>query len=537
MRKRYLICAVFVIAVILLIGKGIYVYRSIASVPEIFRLNGKLKSEGYYMAEFEFKMLGCAYYLDKWRYIRAFSRLNELRGQLKSREGLTKAPKFADKKEELEFYLNLQNPRTGAFMDDSYPLFTYIGPTLNVLYHIELLSRETGEPLRLKYPLRFLDKINTPEKLKAFLDDLSTVGWMGSKFRTPYVEAAELHDYPENMERTGLYTFSPEWKKALLKWFYDNQDSKTGFWGARSWWSGELLNLGDLVSTEKIIKLFADAEGNNLHSEFPLRYKEQMFATTLRKLSEPMPKDLDEVHEWTLTMNRGTRLLTKYLWSDASPENKVKAGKLMENIMRSKFGKCYIEREDGFNLYPGAEHADLDGTGETLGFLDEIGALSSDKQKLLWGPPDKSMTDLGVRDVSELTERDFALIKNAQGVNSIRLYGIDPGIGNYSSNVACIYYPGKTPVPDIMELLPKVLRWVNTTSQSMGNWVTKEQILHKELAGVKTLPVPVSTGEIPLKPGNEVLRKNRKLTIIGFDVLQIPRYKMTFKSNNQHMPH
>jgi hypothetical protein len=537
MRERYLVCAVFVIAATLFIGTGIYIYSSIASVQEIFRLNEKLKTEGYYMAEFEFKMLGCAYYLDKGQYITAFSRLNALHKQLKSGEGLIKAPKLADKREELEFYLNQQNPRTGAFMDDSYPLFTYIGPTLNVLCHIELLSKEVGEPLRLKYPLRFLDEINTPEKLKEFLDDLSTVGWVGSKFRTPYVEAAELHDYPEDMERTGLYSFSPEWKKALLQWFYDNQDSKTGYWGSRLRSNGELLNSGDLLSTQKITNLFVDDKGNNLHPEFPLRYKDQMFATTLRKLSEPMPKDLDAVHEWTLVMNRGTRLLTRYLWSGTSPENKESARKLMVNIMGSKFGKCYIEREGGFNLYPDAEHADLDGTGETLGFLDDIGALSSEKQKLLWGSPDKNMTDVGARAVTELTESDFVQIKNAQGINSIRLYRTDPGIGNYTSNVACIYYPRKTPVPDIMELLPKVLRWVKTTSQSMGNWVTKEQILHGELASVKMPPVPVTMGEVPLKPGNEVLRKNRELTIIGFDVLQIPRYKMTFKSNNQHMPH
>lgn len=529
MRIKNAFIALFLMASILILGSLITRCSSFLPVSEMFRLNGELKAEGYYMAEFEFKMLGCAYYLDKGQYLTAISRLNELHGQLKSREGLIKVPKFADKKEELEFYLNRQNPRTGAFMDDSYPLFTFTSPTLNVLFHIERLSREVGEPLRLKYPLSFLDRINTPEKLKEFLDDLSTVGRMGSKYRTPYVVAAEFNDYAEDMERTGLYSFSPEWNKALLQWFYANQDGKTGYWGARLKSSGELLNSGDLLSTQKITNLFVDKKGNNLHPEFPLRYKDQMFATTLRKLSEPMPKGLEEVHEWTLVMNRGTRLLTKYLWSGASAENKESARKLMENIMRSKFGDCYIEREGGFNLYPGAEHADLDGTGETLGFLDEIGALSSEKQRMLWGPPDKNMTDLGTREVSELTEGDFVQINNAQGINSIRLYRTCPGIGDYTSNVVCIYYPRKTPVPDMVEVLPKVLGWVNSTSQSMGNWVTKDQILYNELAGVKPAPVPVSTGEVPLEAGNEVLRNDRELTVIGFDVLQIPRCKMTLR--------
>jgi len=41
----------------------------------------------------------------------------------------------------------------------------------------------------------------------------------------------------------------------------------TGYWGPKLRSSGELLNSGDLVSTEKIIKLFVDYEGNN---QFPI---------------------------------------------------------------------------------------------------------------------------------------------------------------------------------------------------------------------------------------------------------------------------
>lgn len=59
-------------------------------------------------------------------------------------------PDFADKKEEMEFYLSLQNPKTGAFMDESYPILYYLEPTLNMVEHLELLAKETGRPLRLK---------------------------------------------------------------------------------------------------------------------------------------------------------------------------------------------------------------------------------------------------------------------------------------------------------------------------------------------------------------------------------------------------
>ena len=38
-------------------------------IPALFKLNRECQEEGYYMAEFEFKMLGFAYQLDKGRYV------------------------------------------------------------------------------------------------------------------------------------------------------------------------------------------------------------------------------------------------------------------------------------------------------------------------------------------------------------------------------------------------------------------------------------------------------------------------------------
>ncbi len=528
MKKKQLITMVSTIVLVFFMGSGIYVYNSIRSVPQMFKLNEELKSEGYYMAEFEFQMLGCIYYLDRGQYITALTMLNKIHDQLETREGLIKVPNFNDKKEKLEFYLNLQNPKTGAFIDESYPLFTYIGCTLNVASYINDLSYDAKEPFQLKYPLKFLDEINTPEKLKAFLDDLSNVGWIGAKFRTPYIEVAELAEsIPGDIERLGLYTFSPEWKQAMMQWFYDNQDSKTGYWGPKLRRSRALLDSGDLEATEKITKLFVDYQGNNLHSEFPLRYKDEMFKSTLHKLAEPMPGDLASVHKWTLVMNRGTRLLTRYLWSSASPDNKDSARRLMEDIVRNKFEKTYIENEGAFSLYPGAEHSDLDGMGETIAYLDVIGAISSDKQKLLWGSQEKNITDLGVYEISKLQEKDFTLIKNSAGINSLRLYRTNPNPGKYTSDVMGIIYPKETPVLDIVDLLPKVTQWLNTTPQNMGNWVSKESII-QQLADLKIPTVSVSEGD-DLKLANEVLESNHELVVIGFDVLQVPQYQMTLR--------
>jgi len=159
--------------------------------------------------------------------------------------------------------------------------------------------------------------------------------------------------------------------------------------------------------------------------------------------------------------------------------------------------------------------------------LDNIGALAKDRQELLWGPPEKNIIDLGVYKVSELKENDFISLKNSRGINSIRLYRGNPGPDSYLTKVVGIIYPKETPVLDVADLLPKVTRWVNTTSQTMGNWTSKEEV--KQLANAKIQPAAVSTGDVPLKTANEVLQNNRELTVIGYDILQTPRFKIVYK--------
>jgi hypothetical protein len=117
-------------------------------------------------------------------------------------------------------------------MDDSYPLCTYFEPTLNVIEHIEYLSKNMDQPLKLKYPLTFIEQLDSPRELRAYLDDLATVGILVSKMpKTPNV-LSSLGSY-NDLERLDLYIFSAEWKRELVKWHWENQDPKTGYWGVR----------------------------------------------------------------------------------------------------------------------------------------------------------------------------------------------------------------------------------------------------------------------------------------------------------------
>ena len=132
MLKRILI-ALAAAAAVAALAAGLYIRASVKSVPHLFRRNAELKAQGYYMGEFEFKMVAVQYYLNADRYLTAFTTLRRIRREMETTEGLFKMPEAASPGQMMDFLLDRQDPSTGAFMDPRYPYFTYIGPTLNAV--------------------------------------------------------------------------------------------------------------------------------------------------------------------------------------------------------------------------------------------------------------------------------------------------------------------------------------------------------------------------------------------------------------------
>ena len=133
------------------------------SPGQMFRRNAELKAEGYYLAEFEFKMEAALYHLNEGSYWQAYQTLRRIDHELETKEGLQKIPPESSPEELMDFLIKRQAKETGAFMDPEYPYFTFAGPTANVLLTLDTLSRQTGRAVTLKYPLTFLDKISTPQ--------------------------------------------------------------------------------------------------------------------------------------------------------------------------------------------------------------------------------------------------------------------------------------------------------------------------------------------------------------------------------------
>ncbi len=528
-RKKLLI--ILIPAILLLVFIFSIAFRTKTQVKELFKLNKELQEEGFYMAEFEFRMLGFAYTLDKGNYIKALGMLSDYHSQLKKREGLVKMPNFKTNQDEINFYLNLQNSNTGAFMDDHAPFCTYWSVTENVLGHLTALTDSTTTPLKLNYPLKFLDEINTTEKLQSYLNDISFVGKLAPKFpQTSFHFARDLLSIASAdnvLEKTNFYRFSPEWKQAMLQWMYEFQDSTTGMWGPKNRKTKQLASK-DLNNTSSVIKAFRDKNGNNIHQEFPLKYADKLFASTLNYLEEPFPDndDWDEIHLWNLEHVKGMNMLLRYLWKDASEENREKAERIIKNLVTICFENYYIEKDGAFSYYPDAENASVDGMTNMI--LDDLGAFSYEKQKKLWGDSKVNATDLGTIITNEFNTTEFDSIINIPEINSIRMYSNSPDFENLTKDVWAVVYPKKTPVLDILELVPNIVRWTETSSQSMGNWKSMADVKNKYSALSIEKPL-IFHGQMPVDELNKKFRETSEFYLVGFDILQVPKFIIHYK--------
>jgi hypothetical protein len=225
-------------------------------------------------------------------------------------------------------------------------------------------------------------------------------------------------------------------------------------------------------------------------------------------------------------MGKGIYMILRYLWNYATEEQKEEAKSIIENYLRIKFQKYYVPDDGAFSYYPGEGHASLDGTGGACSLLKEVGAFSADKQNHLWGYPWKNIIDHGKFRISEIRTEELAMITADKAVNSLRVYRELPDSGNLSRGVIAVIYPGKESYPDIMELIPEVDRWLDKQSLSIGNWTSREEIRNNYTSfEIKDIPV---YKELNTDRLNKILSGEGELHLIGFDILQIPRCKISW---------
>lgn len=530
--------AAVVTAVLLVTGLavGLSVHSTIKAVPYLFKRNAELKAQGYYMGEFEFKMLAAQYYLNEGSYAKAYLTLRRIRHEMETTQGLARMPDGASPEQQMSFLLNRQDPATGAFMDPRYPLFTYFAPTENVVEALHGLALETGQPLKLHYPLRFLDQIREPERLRAYLDSLLYMKEPWASIAAgpgPYGPGvSELASF-EEVERLGLYQFSDEWKDALRRWFFDTQDPATGFWGYRIGSPANWRQKMDVNSTYHVLKLVLDGRGEIGSRKYPLRYADVLARNLLALLDRPVPNDASGQHDWSLVQAQGARMIT-YLWGHLSELEQQQARRAMVTWLTLRYQHFFRPADGGFSLYTAASAGDLDGIANALGLLRATGSMPGTWERdRLWGKALAAVPPL-VRE--EVPDWGQAALPAATEANSLRVYATAPptGDGYEDANLIQIIYAGDPPVLDVMDLRQRIAGFLATSQQVFGNWSSKESLREQPLDLRRDVSaIPVSRDGLDLARTGRDHPGARRFYVIGYDVFQVPVFRLEFVLTRQ----
>ncbi|MCM5556243.1 hypothetical protein [Pleomorphomonas sp. JP5] len=507
------------------VGVGILGYQThqiIGSVPYLFHRNAELKADGYYMAEFEFRMLSIVKKLSDGDYLDAYSTLRRLRRQMESGEGLIKMPADKSAKARYEFLLARQDQTTGAFMDPDYPSFTFIAPTLNVIEALDGLAREVGEPLRLRYPLRFLDRIATPEALRAYLDAHLYIGrFWAEHLPGPGVYGPGISElaYVDLLETTGTYHFTPAWHAAFRSWLDATQDPKSGMWGARMGTPRAFETKRDANSTYHILHYLLTDDGADRDPSHPLLYASELASSLMGAMAAPMPTGEDEQHAWSLEQAQATQLLTRHLWGHLDEAGRAAVRSALEVALTERY-RLLDEATGGFAIYPGSP-SDVDGTTTALRFIEATGSLPGTADRVrLWG-------DIEAPAVDSISVESSAAIELPDDpvVNSFRLY-----VGSVLTDtdrdqpIAVLYPPNKGAVLDVIDLRQSVGRFLASAGASFGNWSTADSIRGSALHPDSSAPiVPVMTIDRTLGDAlGDIGKGASDLLFVGYDVFQRP---------------
>lgn len=531
-RKR-LLFALLAALCALLLAVGFTIRSTVDSVPRLFRRNAELKAQGYYMGEFEFKMLSSQYHMNAGRYLQAIRTLRGIEAEMQDLQNLKKMPANATPEEQMAFLLDRQDPVTGAFMDRDYPLFSYFAPTCNVVEALMRLSRETGRPLKLKYPLRFLDQIGTPQQLRAYLDSLLYLNSVIARFPGPGPYGPGVSEIPafDVLEEAGVHRFSEPWKKELRRWFYETQDPASGFWGARIGDAGQWRQKKDINSTFHILKLVLTDTGENQDAAFPLRFGDKLARGLLDAMDVPIPENTADQHDWGLVQYQGAKMLTQYLWPHLAEAERAEVRQKLRSMLVQNF-RLYRPADGGFAYYTTDTRADVDGTGLATGVLKILGVLPGTwERERLWGRVSEG--DLTPRRAN-VGRWEEAVLPDDSEVQSFRIYSDRlPSVTAYDDdNLVQIAYPRGAKGLDLMDLRQGLVRFLGADGATYGNWNTKDSIKDQPLGlerPIKTVPVERETFDLAAIARDHPAAK--RFYVVGYDIVQVPVTVVEFVRN------
>ena len=112
----------------------------------------------------------------------------------------------------------------------------------------------------------------------------------------------------------------------------------------------------------------------------------------------------------------------------------------------------------------------------------------------------------------------------------MRIYTHFPNFEKLSENVWAVYYPKKTAVLDVTELIPNLVHWIENSSLTMGNWKSMAEIKPK-FSNLNITKPQIFHSHFPVEEINTKMENSPEIYLIGFDMLQIPRFRIKISTD------
>ncbi|MBV9762290.1 MAG: hypothetical protein JO340_17150 [Acidobacteriaceae bacterium] len=260
----------------------------------------------------------------------------------------------------------LQNPADGACGQCYTEWFFRLDATYDYL-------KETSPT----YPLRFLDRVNSPEKLRAYFATVSTsdIARTGLNHRRELNESLAdllrliLHDQPAG------YSWTPDMKSAMLDLILHRlRNPETGWWGARYLHNGKTYFVDDISITFHMLSY--------LNGNVPDLSKVLHTALALKDLD--YPQGWLEDGQYTNHNNMDAVVLFHYGWSAATPAEKA----VIAAEIRKMLAWCLADSLQSDGSFRSSPADDSIEEAEYFGaaFLARIGFF--DKSRRFWTTED-----------------------------------------------------------------------------------------------------------------------------------------------------
>jgi len=344
-----------------------------------------------------------------------------------------------------KFLRDLQIKETGSFVEQPNSFALEVERAKHILRNLKMAG------LKPKYPLKFLNKVNTGKKLKTY-------------FKSLLYDFSKNNGDELNLAITGLPTikdldfhpFSKDWERAYFECIEMWQDPKTGYWGPWIKKGKKIVKLPELSTTFHILRIYYNKETLQLNNpKYDLKHKRKLIKTTWEIKNRNYPYGWLEKGNWSTHHNFDVAEIFLYLFKLMDKKGKQKVRSLFHRFLKWNLTNNFQKNGGFIGHYPDKKEPTMLSTNMAILNLRGTGYFSKRYREEIWD---------GVR----------------LPVNSYRVYSKKPENDLNTSDLKSIIYIKKT-TPDPLDTRQQIYEyWKNHKSENPSEAININKTLKFE---------------------------------------------------------